>query len=334
MTLRECIRSPIPEIEQAAQRLQDAVKCHIAGDREAAAALFRLTDDPIVRAWTDWFWGKGSSANVQVLAQPGRETPKAERYVPRMPSRATERLVHARDGYYCRFCGNPVVRADVRRAIQREYPDVVRWEPNDTYTQHAGLQCLWAQYDHLFPHQRGGTSELDNIVLTCAGCNYGKAHYNIDELGLLNPLARPAKVGPWDGLEQFLRAQIQNPEPTITAVIDADILDRRQATLRSVVGLLHNSRRYVEGALVVMAQHEAEYGPVILRIGVSAGSKFKYPSYRIDDAETEMIVGVYNGGSHKPWTGLGARADGQWSLDAMTFAEVEQLLAYLVERNR
>ena len=53
----------------------------------------------------------------------------------------------------------------------------------------------------MLPHSRGGGNELENIVLTCAGCNYGRMLLTLAEVGVLDP--RPVRPldSRWDGLE-------------------------------------------------------------------------------------------------------------------------------------
>lgn len=62
---------------------------------------------------------------------------------------------------------------------------------------------MWAQYDHLLPHAKGGTNELNNMVLTCAPCNFARMDYTLEEVGITNPLDREPLESDWDGLENF-----------------------------------------------------------------------------------------------------------------------------------
>lgn len=130
--------------------------------------------------------------------------PEDQRALPRDPAAETRRLVHERDGYYCRFCKIPVVRDKVRDAIRKHYPAAVPWNmPN--ITPHAAFQCLWVQYDHILPHSRGGRSDLDNVYLTCTACNYGRNSYLLEEQDLMHPSLHAPRQGDWDGLERFKR---------------------------------------------------------------------------------------------------------------------------------
>jgi len=201
--LRVCLREPIPAIEAAAARLELAAIAHLSGQRSRAGQLIDEANDPAVRDWTESLWGKGSqyAASGPFLPTPAFINGVKER----MPSAACQRELHGRDGYYCRFCGIPVVRKQIREYLRRSYPETNVWGRRNC-EQHAALQCMWAQYDHLVPHSRGGDNSLKNLVVTCAPCNYGRMQYTLEEAGLQNPLERPARSGSWQGLENLLSA--------------------------------------------------------------------------------------------------------------------------------
>jgi 5-methylcytosine-specific restriction endonuclease McrA len=127
---------------------------------------------------------------------------KNQRVKARMPNTAEKAALYRRDGYHCRFCGVPVIRREVRERIRRVYPDALRWGPT-TAEQHAAFQLMWAQYDHVLPHARGGNNELDNVVITCAPCNFARWHYTLEEVGLVDPRTRAPLQSNWDGLERF-----------------------------------------------------------------------------------------------------------------------------------
>ena len=203
MSVRRCLREAIPEIEIAARCLEGAVSAHLRGERDAAEALLRQADDKAVRDWVDSVWGKQTVHNRPSRTQDDPPViPAARRAKPRDATDETKRLIHRRDGHYCRFCEIPVIRAKVRSAIRAAYPESVSWGSTNA-TQHAAFQCLWAQYDHILPHARGGHSTLENVYLTCAACNYGRGNYLLEEFGLLHPGLHAPRQGDWNGLEDF-----------------------------------------------------------------------------------------------------------------------------------
>lgn len=80
----------------------------------------------------------------------------------------------------------PVIRGKIRSAILKGYSKAVPWQGTNT-AQHAAFQCMWAKYDHVLPHARVGSSNLDNVYLTCAACNYGRRNYLLEKFDLVHP---------------------------------------------------------------------------------------------------------------------------------------------------
>jgi hypothetical protein len=204
---RTCLRDPIPEIAEAAKCLDEAVTAHLSGRRELAIDLIRLADMPAIRDWTESLWGKGGpfSRPLKIENAP-RSVPRAERIHSRMPGKAGLAALIQRDGFHCRFCGIPVIRAEIRTLIQRAYPEALPWAPGNM-NQHAGFQALWLTYDHLLPHSRGGSSELDNMVIACQPCNCGRSERTLEEVGLIDPRTREPVRSTWDGLERFAKSR-------------------------------------------------------------------------------------------------------------------------------
>lgn len=198
-----CLRDPIPEIFEAARHLDAAVSAHLAGQIQLAADLIRLADMPEIRAWTESLWGK-ASPYVVFRAIPDAPTwlPKDRRVKVRMPTKSEKDQLLQRDSYHCRFCGIPVIRQESRNRIKKAYPDALPWGRSNI-SQHAAFQAMWLQYDHLLPHARGGTNDLENMVITCAPCNYARMNYTLEEVGLVDPRNRMAIKSTWDGLERF-----------------------------------------------------------------------------------------------------------------------------------
>ena len=198
---RRCFRDPIPEIFEVAHRLNAAVSAHLAQRPREAAQLFFEANSSIAREWLESIWGKSNKDYVKVTKLPAPVD--VARVKARMPTKEQVAQLHVRDGFHCRFCGIPVIRPAVRKHAVRLYPDAVPWGRTNP-SQHAGFQVLWAQYDHVVPHAFGGTNELDNLVVTCAGCNFGKMSYRLEELGLLDPRDFSPLTSAWDGIERFI----------------------------------------------------------------------------------------------------------------------------------
>ena len=207
---RPYFRDPIPEIFEAAELLSQAVDAHlVAGGRcDKAGELIKQADMKIVWDWTDSICGPEKPKIHR--RRPVKGAPKtlgeSERDPKRKPSKQEELVLIKRDGYQCRFCGIPVIHMKIRVAMRKHYSDELKWE-NFKREQHAAFQCMLMQFDHIVPHSRGGRTDLDNLVVTCASCNYGRLFgriaCTIEETGLIDPRTLPVSKTSWDGLERF-----------------------------------------------------------------------------------------------------------------------------------
>lgn len=189
--------------------MDSAAQAHASGDREAAIRLLAAADDVEVRAYTEMVWGKGGRKRFGFVkvANPAPLLAKADRPVPRMPTKETCAKLIARDGFHCRFCGIPVIGVETRQLLCKIYPEAVSWGKTNL-SQHAALQCMWLQFDHVLPNGRGGSSDIENMVITCAPCNFGRMEYTLEEARLSDPrdeFRRDTWDGykSWDGLRLF-----------------------------------------------------------------------------------------------------------------------------------
>ena len=200
---RPCLREPIPDIYQAAQLLEKAVTSHLAGDFASTTLLIAQTNMRAIREWTESLWGKNSPyLHKRKIPAGPPHLPKDQRVAVRMPDADKRARLLARDGYHCRFCGIPLIPKEVRQAFHKLYKNSSIWgRRNDD--QHAAFQAMWLQYDHVLPHSRGGDNSFDNLVITCAPCNFGRMEYTLEELGLLDPRSRDPIRSDWDGLERL-----------------------------------------------------------------------------------------------------------------------------------
>jgi hypothetical protein len=205
--LPRCLRLPIPEIAEGASVLSEAVKEHLLGRVEVAASLIASTNTPILRAWVESLWGKGSPyVIVKDIPDAPATLARASRVPVRMPNAAQRAELIREQGRHCRFCGVPVIRVEVRRRLHKLFPEALPWgRTNDD--QHAAFQALWMQFDHVIPHARGGGNDLGNVIITCAPCNFARMNYTLEEVGLEDPRLRPPVRSDWDGLENILSAK-------------------------------------------------------------------------------------------------------------------------------
>lgn len=206
------LREPITEIADAARYLDAAVSAHFQGRSILAEELIRLADIPAIREWTDSLWGKNSPhVQYRSVSDAPPTFSKEQRGKERMPTVAEKNQLLMRDGYHCRFCGIPLVRKEVRKQLRELFPHMQIWGNKSTEC-HAALQAMWLQYDHVLPHSRGGKSGLDNMLITCAPCNYARMSYTLDEVGLADPRTREPIRSTWDGLERIMNTKVPNSE--------------------------------------------------------------------------------------------------------------------------
>ena len=198
--MKRCFREPIPELYDAARYLDAAVSAHMGGHFGLAKQLIALADMPAIREWTESIWGAGSPYVTPSQATKMDLVRSDEQA--RMPSVLVKEQLRERDGYHCRFCGTPVVRAEIRSQLHKSYPQALRWGSRNS-EQHTAFQAMWLQYDHLVPHARGGGNGLGNLVVTCAPCNYGRMNFTLAEVGLADPFAFAPINSWWDGLERL-----------------------------------------------------------------------------------------------------------------------------------
>ena len=197
--MRTCLREPVPEIALAAKLLSRAVDAHLAGDAELTRRLVRESDIPAIREWTESLWGRNSPYAPKAALSGG---PMNQKTGSRMPLFKVQAQLHLRDGYHCRFCGIPVIRKQVRERFRKLYPELAMWGRRNS-EQHAAFQAMWVQYDHIVPYSRGGDNHLNNLVVTCAPCNYGRMECTLEEASLIDPRTRDPIRSNWDGLERF-----------------------------------------------------------------------------------------------------------------------------------
>jgi hypothetical protein len=202
-SLRRCLREPIPEIAEAARYLDEAVSAHLAGRSDFAEELIRRADMQEIREWSESLWGKNSPyVKYRFVANAPPSMRREHRIALRMPTIAEKQALLQRDGYHYRFCGIRVIRETIRRRIKAVYPNALSWGRTNL-TQHAAFQAMWVQYDHLLAHARGGNNNLDNMVISCAPCNFGRMNYCLEEVGLIDPRTREPMRSSWDGLERL-----------------------------------------------------------------------------------------------------------------------------------
>ena len=114
--------------------------------------------------------------------------------------RELQRRVFQRDSYTCRYCGLRQVSMDALRAFERVVGVSQFRTVGTNAEQHGVIHGFKIVADHVVPHCRGGRTDMDNLVTSCPGCNYGKGSFTVGELAISDPRERPPCGDDWDGL--------------------------------------------------------------------------------------------------------------------------------------
>ncbi len=202
--LRDSFLLPIPELDQAADLLSQAVDRLFAGDTDHARDLLRRADMPTLRAFAASAMGRVTTEihRFRVVANLLPELAMTERGR-RMPPDIAKNEIFHRDGYRCRYCCCRIVLPKAQSILAKAMPGAVAWGNRDIELN-AAFYTLKGVLDHVVPHAHGGGSDADNLVTSCQPCNYGKGNWFLEQVGLRDPRLRAPIVDGWDGLGRTL----------------------------------------------------------------------------------------------------------------------------------
>lgn len=198
---------PLPPIEALFVSFPifvDAVRAAASGDVELARRdLARVQGDAI----KSWYIEHAQIAGTCRLAALGGKEPApytGEVHQLAYPRAAGVTAVFEADGYRCRYCQRPVVHRDLLRALQAVVgADAFPIGPTNERT-HGSVIAHRGVVDHVVPRKRGGRTEPGNLVTSCYPCNFGKAHYALEEIRLAPP--RPPIKDDGVGLRDLIPA--------------------------------------------------------------------------------------------------------------------------------
>ncbi len=108
--------------------------------------------------------------------------------------------VFERDNYHCRYCGIKLISQMVMKQFISDFNQPFFQRGRTNISTHGIIHLTWPVADHIMPWNIGGKTDLDNLVSSCATCNYGKDGYTLEQMGILNPLERAIIEDGWQGL--------------------------------------------------------------------------------------------------------------------------------------
>ena len=199
--------SPLPQLpwfEEELQKFIEAVDLFIAGKKDySIEKLNTIRNDEL----KDWSIEHGQMSGMHRMNNLQKDKPTAIDISLRDPLRSPkkfEKVVFERDGHRCRYCGVKLVSNQFFSKFIKSFDNAFFRKGPTNLDTHGIIHIFNPVADHVIPWNLGGRTSPDNLVSSCGPCNYGKAGYTIEQIGIHNPLLRDPIVDNWDGLTSYL----------------------------------------------------------------------------------------------------------------------------------
>ena len=199
-------QAPLPKpswVEESLPIFIQSFELVMAGRVENAQYLVKQSPDERLRQWYDVHAQNSGTWRLKhfKVATPAKSLPLD----PIAKFGIYEGPPFSRDDYRCRYCNSKVIPEKVFRRLQTLIGEDAL-PLKGTNRGRSGYYLMFcATLDHVFPHSLGGRTAESNLVTCCWSCNYGKAEYTLDQLGLVDPFSRePTGDKSWTGLSAFL----------------------------------------------------------------------------------------------------------------------------------
>jgi hypothetical protein len=99
-----------------------------------------------------------------------------------------EPAVFARDKLKCRYCSSSLFPKKEFKKANIVLGDEALPLGKTNATRSGFYLMFVATLDHVLPWSLGGRTDESNLVTCCWSCNYGKANFTVEQLGIGNPL--------------------------------------------------------------------------------------------------------------------------------------------------
>ena len=183
---------------------EGAVDLASAGDAAGARSRLELVRSRDLQEWCIEHGQVSGTVRDAYFNRVVPAVPLADRDPLRSPHRFAK-AVFARDGYRCRYCGVRLVPAEVLKAFSRVVGSDTFATSGTNLQRHGVALAFRAIADHVTPWTLGGRTDMENLVSACWSCNYGKADFTVDQIGIADRRTRPvASPDGWDGLTSRL----------------------------------------------------------------------------------------------------------------------------------
>ena len=196
----ECLLRPKAWFEDEISNFADAVETFVEGNRDGCIEkINKIRSNEI----TEWFIEHGQMSGRHRNLVLAVEKPKQIDAKLRDPLRSPQKYqneVFERDSYHCRYCGIRLIDQKILKSFIKKLNSESFQRGSTNLTTHGIIHATWPVADHVVPWNIGGKTTPNNLVSSCAGCNYGKDGYTCEQLGISNPFNRPPINDDWSGL--------------------------------------------------------------------------------------------------------------------------------------
>ena len=174
-------------IQDSFQLLVDAITNASDGKVDLARSILKNSRDLEMRTWYH--------VHAQNVAKWRFDAFKVKSPEPILPLDSVktfskfENKLFARDSYKCRYCSDPVLPKKVFEKAQTVIGSTDLPLGRTNLTRSGFYLMFAATLDHVIPWSLGGRTDESNLVTSCWSCNYGKANYTVEQIGIRNPFS-------------------------------------------------------------------------------------------------------------------------------------------------
>ena len=186
------------EMEKFIKVVQNAV----AGNKtESIDLLSKINSDNL----RDWYCEHGQMAGV--FRNRGLKIKTVKKNISLDPLRSPDKHrkeVFQRDNYTCQYCGIKVIPKEVFVAYSKFVGLDFFRSTGTNGERHGVVLDFRANADHKVTWTHGGRTIPENLVTSCWSCNYGKAGYTLEEIGINDPREKKLTNSKWQGLTEYI----------------------------------------------------------------------------------------------------------------------------------
>ena len=182
--------------------LVDTINHASAGNVELARLILKNSRDLEMRNWYD--------VHAQNIAKWRFDAFKVQSPEPVLPLDPVktfskfESKLFARDNYKCRYCSDYVVPKKVFKKAQSLIGSTDLPLGRTNLTRSGFYLMFVATLDHVVPWSLGGRTDESNLVTSCWSCNYGKANFTVEQIGIKTPFNSMTVRDPESKVERLL----------------------------------------------------------------------------------------------------------------------------------